>query len=340
MKLELGAVGSEVSVTGGGAAVIATEGSQISCGFSREAFVNSPLSQSFFPQSFMTTLPNIQTQQGSFTLRFAGRSSVQVAENMDGVTSDGTVNLVQNMQDFEDLNVVAVNNSAEYSRVAQFSMASKGGTNTFHGRVYYDAINSALRARTFFESRKIPYKEHRGGANFSGPVIRDPFNGRAPFPDNRIPAARFSPVSVKTLDQFVPKPNRGAAGALFQNYQFVFPWPTDLYKWDSVTDRVDYVINAKNQLFGRFINRLTPYVLNGLFEQLGSWTRKRNHHSIAVNDTHTLSLRLVNTALFGWARDYFIYGDETGGVTPQRETRRSRRSRRSGYRVSTAAAPP
>ena len=359
VKLELGAVGSEVTVTGGGAAVIATEGSQISSGFSREAFVNSPLSQSFFPQAFMTTLPNIQTQQGSFTMRFAGQSSVQVAENMDGVTSDGTVNLVQNMQDFEDLNVVAVNNSAEYSRVAQFSMASKGGTNTFHGRVYYDAINSALRARTFFESRKIPYKEHRGGANFSGPVIknrlffyaayslvripsaslylrdvptlnmrggdfaglaaiRDPFNGRVPFPDNRIPAARFSPVSVKTLDQFVPKPNRGAAGALFQNYQFVFPWPTDLYKWDSVTDRVDYVVNSKNQLFGRFINRLTPYVLNGPFEQLGSWTRKRNHHSIAVNDTHTFSPRLVNTALFGWARDYFIDGDETGGVTPQK----------------------
>ena len=94
VKLELGGVGTEVTVTGG-TAVIATEGSQIASGFSREAFVNSPLSQSFFPQAFMTTLPNIQTQQGGFSMRFAGQSSTQVTENMDGVPSDGTVNLVQ-----------------------------------------------------------------------------------------------------------------------------------------------------------------------------------------------------------------------------------------------------
>lgn len=358
VKLELGAVGAEVTVTGG-AAVIATEGSQIASGFNREAFVNSPLSQSFFPQAYMTTLPNIQTQQGGWNLRFAGQAANQVAENMDGVPSDGTVNLVQNMQDFEDLNVVTVNNTAEYSRVGQFSMASKGGTNAFHGRVYYDMVNSALRARTFFEARKTPYKEHRGGANVSGPIIknklffyaayslvripssslylrdvptlnmragdftglaaiRDPFNGRTPFPDNRIPASRINQVSARTQSQFIPVPNRGAAGATFQNYQFIFPWPTDLYKWDSVTDRVDWVINSKNQLFGRFINRITPYVLNGPFENLGAWTRKRNHHSIAINDTHTFSPRLVNTFLFGWARDYFIDGDATGGVTPQK----------------------
>jgi hypothetical protein len=358
VKLELGAVGTEVTVSGG-AAIIATEGSQIASGFSREAFVNSPLSQSFFPQAFMTTLPNVQTQQGGFNMRFAGQPSAQVAENMDGVPSDGTVNLVQNMQDFEDLNVVSTNNTAEYSRIGQFSMASKGGTNALHGRVYYDLNNSALRARTFFEGRKIPYKEHRGGANVSGriiknklffyaayslvripssslylrdvptaamragdfsgqAVIRDPFNGRTPFPDHRIPASRINPVSAKTQDQFIPTPNRGAAGTLFQNYQFVFPWPTDLYKWDSVTDRVDWVISSKNQMFGRFINRMTPYVLNGPFEQLGAWTRKRNHYSIAINDTHTFSPRLVNTALFGWAKDYFIDGEETGGVVPQK----------------------
>lgn len=359
VKLEIGSVGTEVTVTGG-AAVIATEGSQISGGFDREAFVDSPLSQSFFPQAYMTTLPNIQTQQGGWALRFAGQPSTQVAENMDGVTNDGTVNLVQNMQDFEDLQVVAVNNSAEFSRVAQFSMASKGGTNQWHGRVYYDLNNSALRARTFFEPRKTPYKEHRGGANVSGPIIknklffyaaysmvripsqsfylrnvptlrmragdfsdftttvRDPLADRAPFAGNRIPTARFNAVSQKTMDTFIPQPNRGQENSIFQNYQFLHRWPTDLFKWDSVTDRIDYVVSSKNQLFGRFINRLTPYVLNGPFDKLGTWTRMRKHHSLAVSDTHTFSPRFVNTALFGWARDYFIDGDTIDGFTPQK----------------------
>ena len=363
IALELGAVGSEVTVNGG-AATIATEGSQITGGVGREAWVDSPLSQSFFPQAYMSTLANIQTQQGGFNLRFAGQNSNQVAENLDGVTSDGTVNLVQNMQDFEDLQVVAVGNSAEFSRVAQFSMAGKSGNNTFHGRVYYDLVNSALNARNTFLPRKIPYKEHRGGVNIHGPIIknklffyggysivripsqsfynrdvptlryrsgdfgdlltqarptivRDPLNAQ-PFPGNVIPAARHNPVSLKTQDQFIPKPNQGVPDSAFLNYGFLFPFPTDLYRWDSITARIDYNLSANHQVFGRFINRLTPYVLNGPFENLGTWTRKRDHHSIVINDTYTFSPRLVNSFHFGWIKDYFIDGDETGGVTPPR----------------------
>jgi hypothetical protein len=361
VSLEIGAVGAEVSVVAG-AATIATEGSQIAGGFTRETWVDSPLSQSFFPQAYMTTLPNIQTQQGGWNLRFAGQPPTQVAENLDGVTNDGTVNLVQNMQDFEDLQVVAVNNSAEFSRVAQFSMASKGGANAFHGRVYYDLINSALNARNPFSPTKVPYKEHRGGANVSGPVIRnrmffyggyslvripsrsfynrdvptlkfragdfsdllnqaapvrirDPINGEF-FPNNVIPQSRINSTSLRIQDLYIPRPNQGSANSTFQNYGFVHPYPTDLYRWDSVTARLDYYFSTKNQIFARFINRLTPYVLNGPFEQLGTWTRQRDHHSIVVTDTHTFSPSLVNSFHWGWIKDYFIDGEETDGFTP------------------------
>ena len=74
VSLEVGSVGSEVNVVAG-AATIATEGSQIAGGFTGETWVDSPLSQSFFPQAYMTTLPNIQTQQGGWALRFATQSS-------------------------------------------------------------------------------------------------------------------------------------------------------------------------------------------------------------------------------------------------------------------------
>ncbi|HWQ54828.1 MAG TPA: TonB-dependent receptor [Bryobacteraceae bacterium] len=359
--LELGSVGTEVTVAGGGAQLIATEGSQVANGFSTSAYVDSPLSQSYFPQAYMTTLPNIQTAQGGWTLRFAGQS--QVVENLDGVTSDGSVNLVQNMNDFEDLQVVAVNNSAEYSRVAQFSMAGKAGTNKFHGKVYYDVINSALQARNYFSPKKVPYKEHRGGANINGPVIKDklffyfgyslvripsssfynrnvptlamrsgdfssyltqatpvvlkdPLTG-IPFPNNVIPANRINPVSQKTQDLYIPKPNQGLPNSTNQNYGFLFPHPTDLYRWDSHTDRLDWKISEKNTLFGRYINRVTPYILNGSFENLGTWTRQRRHHSIVANDTHVFSPTLVNSFNWGWIKDYFIDDETTGGFTPQ-----------------------
>lgn len=362
-KLEVGTVGTEVTVTAEGAAVIATEGSQIAGGFDREEFVDSPLSQSFFPQAYMTTLPNVQTPQGGWGLRFAGQGPNQIAQNMDGVTNDGANNLVQNMQDFEDLQVVAVNNSAEFSRVAQFSMVSKGGGNDFHGRIYYDLVNSALNARSFFEARKTPYKEHRGGANVSGPIIRnklffyggyslvripsqsfylrdvptdrmrggdfsdflnqanpvtirDPLTGQ-PFPGNVIPQDRINPVSQRTQDLFIPSPNRGSANSTFNNFGFLHPYPTDLYRWDSITTRIDYMLSSKSQLFGRFINRLTPYVLAGSFPDLGTWTRKRDHHSFVLSNTHTFSPTVVNEFHWGWAKDTFVDGEETDGFTPQ-----------------------
>jgi hypothetical protein len=359
--LEIGAVGSEVTVSEKGAQLIATEGSQVANGFSTAAYVDSPLSQSFFPQAYMTTLPNIQTAQGGWTLRFAGQS--QVVENLDGVTSDGSVNLVQNMNDFEDLQVVAVNNSAEYSRVAQFSMAGRSGANQFHGKVYYDVINSALQARSYFSPVKVPYKEHRGGANISGPVIKnrlffyfgyslvripsssyynrnvatekmragdfsdylaqatpvivkDPLTG-VPFPGNVIPSNRLNPVALKTQDLYIPHPNKGSPNSTNQNYGFLFPHPTDLYRWDSHTDRLDYKISEKNSIFARYINRETPYILNGSFANLGTWTRQRRHHSIAANDTHIFSPHLVNSFNWGWIKDYFIDDETTGGFTPQ-----------------------
>lgn len=361
IAFEIGAVGTEITVTGG-AAVIATEGAQIADGFNKEAFVDSPLSQSFFPQAYMTTLPNVQTDNGGWGLRFAGQPPSQVAESMDGVLNDGTVNLVQNMNDFEELQVVAVNNSAEFSRVANFGMTGKGGSNQFHGKAYYDFINSALNARQFFSPTKTPYKEHRGGGNISGPIfknktffyaayslvripsstffnrnvptdafrqgdfsrlltqarpvqIKDPLTGN-PFPGNIIPSSRFNQTSLKVQNDYIPRANQGGPDLVSNNYGFLFPHPLDLYRWDSTTDRIDHKFSDKNTIFGRYINRVTPYVLSGTFPDLGTWTRKRNHHSIVVSDTHIFSPSLVNTAHWGWAKDYFIDGDELLGFKP------------------------
>ena len=100
------------------------------------------------------------------------------------------------------------------------------------------------------------------------------------------------------------------------NFGWLHPWPTDLFKWDSVTGRIDHHFNDKNTIFGRYINRLTPYVLAGSFPQVGTWTRARNHHSIVVSDTHVFSPGLVNTFRWGWARDYFFDGDTISGFTP------------------------
>ncbi|MBI3679393.1 MAG: TonB-dependent receptor [Acidobacteria bacterium] len=362
--LELGAVGAQVNVTAE-AAVISTEGSQVANGFNNSSFVDSPLSQSFFPQAYMTTLPNIQTDLGGWGLRFAGQSGNQVAESLDGVVSDGPVNLVQNMFDFEELQVVAVNNSAEFPRIANFTMTGRGGSNQFHGRAYLDFVNSALNARSAFAPYKVPYKEHRGNGNINGPIIkdktffyfsyslvripsatffnrnvptramrngdfsasstvvRDPLTMTAgnpatgtPFPGNRVPSNRFNPVSLKAQQQYIPEPNQGGANDRTSNFGFLHHWPLDLFRWDSVTGRFDHRFSEKNSIFGRYINRLTPYVLAGSFPNVGTWTRMRHHHSVVLSDTHTFSPRLVNNARWGWIKDDIRDGGTIDGFTP------------------------
>ncbi len=363
-QLAIGSASSKVDVSVG-AAVISTEGSQVSAGFNNTQFVNSALSQqTFFPQSYMTTLPSVQTQNGNVNLRFAGQGPGQIAEAMDGIINDGANNLVQNMNDFEDLQVIPVNNSAEYSRVGQFTMVSRGGGNQFHGRAEYDLANSYFNARSFFTPTKTPFKEHRGLANVSGPiikdklffyaaynfdrvpassyytrnvptdrmrggdfsdylrqspavVIKDPLTNVA-FPGNMIPGSRINSVSQKIQDMFIPRANRQSGTSILNNYGFTQPYPTDLLKWDGVTTRIDYRASDKNQMFGRFINRITPYVLAGSFEQLGEWTRVRNSSSLVFNDTYTFSPTLVNSFQWGWSRDYIIDGDTVDGVTPTR----------------------
>ncbi|HYO84097.1 MAG TPA: TonB-dependent receptor, partial [Bryobacteraceae bacterium] len=128
---------------------------------------------------------------------------------------------------------------------------------------------------------------------------------------------RINPVSQRIQEQFIPRPNAGSANSTFQNFSFLHPWPTDLYKWDGITTRVDYNLNSRTLIFGRFINRLTPYVLPGPFPELGTWTRDRNHYSTVLNVTRTFSPTFVNSAHWGWAKDYFIDGTQLDGYQPQ-----------------------
>lgn len=198
--LEVGAVGTTVSVSAD-VAVIETEGAQIADGFSNKKFVDSPLSSSsFFPQAYMTTLPSVQTNMGGWGLRIAGQGSNtnNIAESMDGVISDGPVNLVQNMFDFEELQVVAANNSAEFSRVANFTMTGRGGNNQFHGRAWYDVTNSALNTRPTFAPYKVPYKDHRGAGSLSGPIIKNKTFFYGSYNLVRIPSSTFYNRNVPT----------------------------------------------------------------------------------------------------------------------------------------------
>src|SRR5262249_26325586 len=156
--LELGQIAEQITVQEG-AAAITTDSAQISSGLRRQLYDNTPMVRNYYPHSLLVTLPGVESQASSWNLRIYGQAPGQIALGMDGVTSDGTVNLV-NRLDFSEITVTGVNNTADQSRVGNYNMISKRGANEFHGEAFYTHFNSALNARTFFDPRKPAEKEH------------------------------------------------------------------------------------------------------------------------------------------------------------------------------------
>lgn len=145
-------------------------------------------------------------------------------------------------------------------------------------------------------------------------TIKDPLNG-SPFPGAVIPASRFNATTQKVMSQYLPAPNLGAPGALANNFGYLFPHPTDLFRNDAFEERVDQRISDKNTLYFRMLNGNSYYVLAGNYPAF-TWTRVRRSINIVVADTHVFSPRLVNSSRFGIYRPNYTDGDTVSGVTP------------------------
>jgi hypothetical protein len=168
-------------------------------------------------------------------------------------------------------------------------------------------------------------------------VIQDPLTpadasgNRAPFPGQIIPANRFSDVSVKTQNTYIPTPNLGNPNLLTaNNFTFTHPFHYDFYRGDWPFVRVDHNISPKNTVYVRFLMGYFPYILSRNLP-LFNWTRLRDHRQWAISDTHVFNPSMVNThgdfaqPWLGWRR------------VPRRA---SLTGRRSGGRDRTTGSQP
>ncbi|HWQ56960.1 MAG TPA: carboxypeptidase regulatory-like domain-containing protein [Bryobacteraceae bacterium] len=172
--------------------------------------------------------------------------------------------------------------------------------------------------------RDVPTTQMRGG-DFSqllaaNRIVRDPLNG-SPFPNNVIPTSRINPLSLRVQDKYIPTPNQGAAGDLARNFQYIWPYPSDLWYQNSMTFRIDHQVSQNNRLYGKFQNSLPPfgsfYVLSAQFPVFG-WTRARNAAHMVIEDTHIVSPSVVNTIRFGLYASKYKDGDAVGGYEPEK----------------------
>jgi hypothetical protein len=94
-----------------------------------------------------------------------------------------------------------------------------------------------------FKNATVPSLPMRRGDfsqfNLPGQIVRDPLTpadaagNRTPFPNQLIPASRFSDVARKTQDTFLPEPNQGNPNVCTtNNFGFLHPFHYDFYKGD------------------------------------------------------------------------------------------------------------
>ncbi|MBO0722461.1 MAG: TonB-dependent receptor, partial [Blastocatellia bacterium] len=168
---------------------------------------------------------------------------------------------------------------------------------------------AAMRLGDFSQFSTV-IKDPLTGQQFSDPTRGTPSN---PQGLNIIPLNRINPVSQKIQDLFYPTPNLGAANLLTNNFNWQFPYNTDLYKGDWPFIRIDHKLTNKNSLFFRWAQRKTPYIRPGGTPDL-TWTQARDHRQMVVSDTHIFTSNLINTFTFGHQTDLLHIGEEEKGV--------------------------
>src|SRR5262245_22641611 len=285
------------------------------------------------PQNGFLTAP--LRGQGSFAFNTAGAREDTVNFMINGVNLN---DMVQNQITFQpSINTVQefkVDNStysAEYGRNsgAIVNIATRSGSNGFHGETFEFLRNDAFDARNFFDrcptsnpncknGARPPFKRNQFGAALGGPIFKDKtffffsYEGlrqrqavtlNATVPTQAQRDAVTDPVVKKLLvPNLVPLPNFGATGFVGSATA-----PVDLDQW---TIDVSHTLGANDRLHGYYViqrdKRGEPTLQNNSIPGFGD-TRKSRRQIFTLNETHTFGPNLVNEARLGFNRIFITF---------------------------------
>lgn len=98
-----------------------------------------------------------------------------------GRTASGANGVVSGIESVQEFTVLTSTFSAQYGRASGgvFNIATRSGSNKFHGTGFEYLRNSALDAANFFENaagvEKAPFKRNQFGFSLGGPIIKNKF---------------------------------------------------------------------------------------------------------------------------------------------------------------------
>jgi hypothetical protein len=271
------------------------------------------------PQNGFLTAP--LRGQGSFAFNTAGQREDTVNFMINGINLNDQV---QNQITFQpSINTVSefkADNStysAEFGRSsgAIVNIATRSGTNDYHGEVFEFIRNHDLDARNYFNpttQKQSSFKRNQFGAAFGGPIIKDKtffflsyeglrqrqgltLNQQVLTTAQR--AAVTNPTSLKLLD-LIPAAN-DPTGTLFQGSAVA---PVDI---DQGTADVSHALSNSDRLHGYYAFqrdlRIEPTLQGNNIPGFGD-TRSSHRQIMTINETHTFSPALLNDFRLGYNR--------------------------------------
>ena len=289
------------------------------------------------PQNGFLTAP--LRGQGSFAFNTAGGREDTVNFMINGVNLN---DMVQNQITFQpSINTVQefkVDNStfsAEYGRNsgAIVNIATRSGSNDYHGEFFEFLRNDALDARNFFDARKPPFKRNQFGLNIGGPLHLPHFGeGGSPFSyngknrtffffsyeglrqrqgltltSNVLTDAQRALVSNAAVLKLLPLIPRATSvdivgGVPVARWTGAGTAPVNIDQW---TGDVSHSISNNDRIHGYYAfqkdRRGEPNLQGNTLPGFGD-TRQSHRQIFTLNETHIFGPNLTNEARLGFNR--------------------------------------
>ncbi len=278
---------------------------------------------------------------GSLGLNTAGNREETVNFQINGITiNDQLVNLLLFNPPLTSIREFKIDNStfsAEYGRNsgAIVNVATRSGTQEFHGELYEFFRNDALDARNFFNftsPRPPPFKRNQFGGAIGGPIYLPRFGEGGPVLRSGKDRAFFfvnyevlrqrqgvdlnslvlsdtqrasvtDPV-IRKLIELIPRANSFDSDGT-PRFVGSAPASADVDVW---TIDISYNLSERDRLHGYYVYQRTlrtePNIQGNTIPGFGN-TRLGWRQLLTLNETHIVNPSLVNEVRLGFNRIYF-----------------------------------
>jgi len=275
------------------------------------------------PQNGFLTAP--LRGQGSFAIDTAGNREDTTNFMINGVNlNDMAQNQITFQPSISTVQEFKVDNStfnAQYGRNSGsiVNIATRSGTNTWHGEAFEFFRNDIFDARNFFVPTIGEFRRNQFGGDLGGAIKKDKaflffsYEGTrqrqgVPLNSGVLSDAQRAAVTdpaAKQLLQFIPEPNS------FINGRSAFVGsasaPVNIDQW---TLNVSYNLGSNDRLNGYYAfqkdQRNEPTLQGNTIPDFGD-TRQSHRQIFTLNETHTFGASLVNEARLGFNRIFIQF---------------------------------